>query len=271
MGVLSEAIHSLLDLASAAVSYVTVREAGKPADREHPFGHGKIETLSSLFESFLLLAAAGWMVWEGVDRLKSPQEISHEWVAIGTMAISLVVSYLAYLHNMSAAIQTESSALRVNALHFLSDVAASIGVLFGLLLIQFTGWLWVDSVMAFAVAIYIVAISYKQVRDSLLELIDVQLPQHEIDTINATLDPFRKRVLEIHDLRTRRSGATRHIDFHLVVCGVFTVNDSHAICDEMEAALEAEFPQASVTIHVEPCAHIEYGCNTVCAYEKKKN
>jgi cation diffusion facilitator family transporter len=257
VGLLSEGIHSFLDLISASLSVFTVREAGKPADVGHPFGHGKIETLSSLFEALLLALAALLIIWEGIDHLQHPTPIRHEGLALLVIFISLVVSYFMYRHNTSAANATDSSALRVNALHFLSDVVASFGVFVGLALMKITGWTIIDPIVAFGVAIYILMISAVQVKSALLELADTQLPYHEIEQIQALLAQFKDRTIEAHDLRTRKSGATRHIDFHLVVCSLLTVETSHSICDEIETKLLLLFPSASVTIHVEPCRFVE--------------
>lgn len=265
VGVLSEGIHSFLDLVSAAVSFFTVRQAVKPADEDHPFGHGKIETISSLFEALLLIVAAIFIVSEALAHLREPRPMEHEWLAIVTIVISLVVSYYSYRHNLAAADETDSSAIRVNALHFLSDVVASIGVLAGLLLLKFTGWLIIDPLIGLAVAVYIVVITLNQIKSALLELSDVQLPQGEVERIHGVVEEFRTfRVLGAHELRTRKSGVTRHIDFHLVVCGSMSVDDSHTLCDRVEGRLLKEFPTASVNIHVEPC-QVERGqCAKSC-------
>ena len=255
VGVLSEAIHSFLDLISAAVSFFTVREAGKPADLEHPYGHGKIETLSSLFEALLLVVAGAWICKEALEHFYHPQPIRYEGAAIIAITVSMVVSFLAYRHNLAVAERTSSPALRVNALHFLSDVVASGGILFGLLLLHFTGWYVLDAVIAFCVALYIFFISGSQVRQALFELSDSRLSDSELRAIESVLTRFREldRIDEAHDLRTRRSGAERHLDFHLVVCRYMTVEESHAVCDEIELELLKLLPGSSVNIHVEPC------------------
>jgi cation diffusion facilitator family transporter len=266
--VLSEGIHSFLDLVSTAISYFTVREAGKPADEDHPFGHGKIETLSSLFESILLVSAAGIMVYEGYDHLIHPAEFHYQGLAVGAIVFSMIVSYLMYRHNLSASIAVESGALEVNALHFFADVLASLGVLTGLVVIHFTGWLWMDAVMAFLVAAYILIVSAKRVKAAMLELTDTQLPEAEIIAIRSIIDSFEGRgagkMIEAHDLRTRKSGATRHIDFHLVCCGKMSVDESHSVCDAIEERLAKVHSNASVTIHVEPCEPAKSGCHSWC-------
>ena len=233
----SEGLHSSLDLVSAGLSFFTVREAGKPADDDHPFGHGKIETFSSLIESLFLIVAAGAMIYEGYEHLIHPEPLHYEGLALFTIFVSLLVSYWMYRHNIKAARAVESSALQVNALHFLTDVMASGAVLLGLLILKFTNWLIIDALLAFAVAAYILVVSARQVKVAVSELIDTQLPEHEIQHIRDLLDTFKDQMIEAHDLRTRRSGSTRHIDFHLVCCGAMSVNESHAVCDQIEAKI----------------------------------
>ncbi len=255
---------------SAAISYFSVKEAGKPADAEHPFGHGKIETLSSLFESILLIVAAGLIFYEGVDHLLHPQLVVHPNLAVGVILGSIGLSYYVFLHNSQVASRTESRALHVNSIHFLSDVVSSFGVLIGLILLQWTGWLWIDSVIAFSVAFYILYISLPQVQGAVSELTDTQLPEAEIQQIWAVLDEFRTRSIEAHDLRTRKSGATRHIDFHLVVCGQMSVEESHSVCDQIEAKLFPLFYETSIHIHVEPCEKEKTQCHVSCPVLLKK-
>ena len=269
VGVFSEGVHSLLDLISAALAFFTIREAGKPADWDHPFGHGKFETLSSLVESLLLIVAAGWICYEGLLHFRHPQEVQYQGLAIATVSISLVLSYIIYRHNYQASIATDSSAIRVNALHFFSDVVASAGVLLGLVLLKFTGWLFLDPLLAFAVALYILLISWKQVKSALLELTDTQLPAFEVGRIHKMIDQFSDQVIEAHDLRTRKSGATRHVDFHMVVCRDMTVQESHRVCDEIEAKLGEALSNISVNIHVEPCEEPGTKCVS-CKFAQKK-
>jgi len=262
VGVLSEAIHSGLDLVSAAVAFFTIREAGKPADEDHPYGHGKIETLSSLLESVLLTLAAVFIVYEGVEHLRNPHAITHEGWAIAVISVSLVASLFAYRQNIAVAKETESAAIEVNALHFLSDVVASAGVLVGLVAMKFTGWLWIDPFIAFAVAAYILVVSVRQIWGALQELTDTMLPEEELARIQSLLGEFSTRVLTVHDLRTRKVGAVRHVDFHVNMCGWMTVRDSHDVCDAMETRIQEEFQNAHVTIHVEPCERT--GCKDLC-------
>ena len=270
VGVLSEGVHSFLDLLSAAVSFFTVRQAVMPADENHPFGHGKIETLSSLFESLLLGVAAALIFYEAIQHWIHPAVIEHEGIAMAVILVSIIVSYAIYKHNFSAAKATESSALHVNALHFLSDVVASVGILVGLVLMKITGWAMIDPLIAMGVAVYILWVAVKQVKGALWELSDTQLPDHEVNQIRTLLNDLDGKAIESHDLRTRKGGSTRHIDFHLVVCGHMTVESSHSVCDELELKIQKTLPSSSVTIHVEPCEKEKTGCHVDCPHYKKR-
>jgi len=270
VGVLSEGIHSFLDVISAAVAFFTIREAAKPADKDHPFGHGKFETLSSLVEAALLWAASGWIFYEGVNKLSHPEPIAYSGIALLVMGVSVVLSLYVYKQNKAAATITESRAIELNALHFLSDVVASMGVFIGLVIIEFTGWLWVDSAMAFGIALYIFMISWEQIKGALQDLVDTQLPDEEIKKIKEILFSFQKKIINYKDLKTRRSGAVRHIDFNLLICGKMSVNDSHHICDEIELAIEKIYPQSMINIHVEPCSFENLNCESTCNLIGKK-
>lgn len=261
---ISEGIHSSLDLVSATVAFFTIRAAGKPADSGHPYGHGKFETLSALFESLLLVAAAVFIVKEGIDHVLNPVPIQHAPIAIATITVSLFVSYFVYRHNEKAARITDSAAIQVNALHFLSDAVTSAGVLIALVAIHFTGKTWIDPLVAFAIALYILAISWRQVVNSVHELTDKRLPMAEMRKAEEILNSYKPRIIEVHELRTRKSGVHRHFDFHVLFCGLLSVRESHRVCDEMEDALEKEFPDCLVSIHVEPCGHPESPLPATC-------
>lgn len=252
VGVLSEGIHSGLDMLSASVAFFTIREAGKPADHDHPYGHGRIETLSSFLEALLLVPAAIFILYEAYHHWVNPEPMQHTGLALGVIALSLVISFVGYLHNSKAAKKTQSSAIHLNALHFLADAVTCLGVLIGLLLIQWTGLTWIDPLVAVLIAIYIFAISWRQIRKAWEELTDTVLPADEVKKIESVLHAFVGRVIEYHDLKTRRSGVKRFVEFHLIVDGQMTVDQSHDICDEIETAIESLFDEIDVTIHVEP-------------------
>lgn len=269
MGVFSDGIHSLLDLVSALVTFVTVRHALKPADEEHPYGHGKFETVSSVVEAALLVLAAAYIGYESIHRIQQPHEIRDGWIGMGVISVSAAMSYVVYRHNARIARQTESRALSVNAFHFLTDVLTSLGVLAGLILVEVTGYSVIDVIVALILAVYITYESIRLMRHALDELVDVQLPREEVVAITEALRVHGKDIIDVHDIRTRRSGAHRHVDCHLVVCGNMSVHQSHEICDRMEENVHRTFPFAEVHVHVEPCEQVAPSCESTCPYQKK--
>jgi len=267
VSVFSEGIHSSLDLVSAAIAFFTIREAGMPADEDHPYGHGRIETLSSLLESGLLIIAALFIVLESIHHLIRPEPILHQGIAIFTIFVSLVLSYIVFLHNRKAGEVTQSSAIQVNALHFFADAVTSAGVLVALVLIRLTGFRWLDPVVGLIIAGYIVSISWRQVRSAIHELVDSRLTTEEVTEIEAIIAGFQDQMIEAHDLKTRKSGVHRFAEFHLIQCGLKTVEDSHRLCDAIEDRIQARIPGMEVTIHVESCSHLDLKNNFKCPVE----
>lgn len=253
VSVLAEAAHSGIDLLAALIAYFSVREASKPADERHPFGHGKIENLSGTIEAGLIFLAAAWILYEAVHRLAGDGAVQATGPGLAVMGASAAVNWFVSARLFQAARQTHSVALEADALHLRTDVWTSLGVFAGLLGIRLTGWQALDSLAAIAVALLVVKAAYDLTRTSFLPLLDVSLPPEEQEVILKTLEEYRPRYLEVHMLRTRRAGAERHIDLHMVLPKVTPLYESHRLCDEIEAALAARIPHAHVLIHVEPC------------------
>ncbi len=270
VSVLSESIHSSFDLLSSVLAQLTVVRAIAPADKDHQFGHGKLETLSALFEGILLVVAGVFIVYEGISHLRYGHPVVAMPVAMGVMAISVVVNLLVYLQNKKVAKHEESIAIETNAYHFLTDLITSLALLGGLVVIHFTGWHWVDPVAAVFVALYIFWIAFEQIKKCLADLVDVALPAVEIKRVESVMENFRARYLDFHDLRTRRMGGKRHIEMHLTVCSELKVQTAHDLCDEIEAALVHEFGKAHAVIHIEPCRHHGLDCAVVCQFGEIK-
>ncbi len=259
LSVLAEAIHSGLDLLAAVIAFLSVREAGKPADEGHPYGHGKIENLSGTVEALLVLAAAFWIGYEALQHLLTAQTVRSPGAGMAVMAVSAVLNTLLSRYLLRVAAATDSVALRADALHLLTDVYTSAGVLVGLGLIKLTGWAALDPLVALAVAVMIVRAAWQLLRHSFLPLLDISLPGEEQEEILRVIEGFRNRYLEVHMLRTRKAGGERHIDLHLVLPKAMPVAAAHRLCDDIEAALAARYPSSHVLIHVEPCDELENG------------
>jgi cation diffusion facilitator family transporter len=252
VSVISEAIHSAVDLLAAVIALVSVRVSSRPADREHNYGHGKVENLSALVEGGLILLAAVWIVAEAGRKLLAGHRAAEVGPGILVMGLSAAANWGVSGYLFRVARDEESMALEADALHLRTDVWTSLGVLGGLVAVELTGLWWLDPAAAIAVAGLITRAGWDLCREALSPLVDARLPASEEQEIVRLIEQHRGRYVEYHDLRTRRSGPVRHVDFHLVVWGHWPLAEVHKLCDEIEAAIMGRFPTAHVLIHPEP-------------------
>jgi cation diffusion facilitator family transporter len=261
VSVISEAIHSGVDLLAAIIALIAVRVSGRPADRDHPFGHGKIENISGAIEAILIFIAAAWIIYEAIRRLVSGDDPLQEvgWgvaVMFISSAANVVVSSLLF----KVGKETQSMALLADAWHLKTDVWTSAGVMAGLGLIWIVELIWpginfhwIDAVAAISVAILIIRAAYHLTVESSRDLMDVTLPDEEVSWIREHISTYKPQVRAFHELRTRKSGPYRFVEFHLLVKSDMSVDESHRITDLITDEIEKRFPHSSVTIHIEPC------------------
>lgn len=249
VSIISEAIHSAIDLVAAVIAFFAVKISGTPADDRHPFGHGKVENVSGVIEALLIFAAAAWIVYEAMDRFIHPGETEALGLGVLVMVISAVVNIFVSRRLYKVARLTDSVALEADALHLKTDVITSAGVALGLALIWITGWHILDPLIALLVALVIIYESWMLLRRAFYPLIDTALSQSEMEKLTAILDEMD---VEYHDLRTRAAGHQRFVEFHLDVQGTETIETIHRQCDLIEQRLESEFRDISVIIHPEP-------------------
>ena len=264
ISVISEAIHSAMDLVSALIAYLTVSKSSQPADQSHPYGHGKFENLSGFLEAALIAVAAIYILWTSVERLLHPQELQFVPYGIGVMLISALVNFFMYRHNIKVAKETESIALEANAAHLSADVYTSLGVLAGLILIALTGIRALDPLAAMAVAAFILRASVGLMRKALRDLTDRGLPEEEEKEIRSILKNHYSHFVEFHKLRTRKSGSERYIDLHLVLARNVDLQAAHDLCNHLEVEINHRFPGSETIIHIEPCENACQICNNSC-------
>ena len=259
VSVISEAIHSGLDLVAAIIALLAVRHSGRPPDPRHPFGHGKIENISGAIEALLIFLAAGWILWEAVHKLRSPHQVATPIWGVAVMALSAVANTLVSRLLLRVGRETESMALQADAVHLSTDVWTSLGVTGGLGLIWLGGLVrpgldlhWLDPLAALVVALLIGRAAWRLTLESARDLLDESLPPVELAWIRDTVGALPHPVQGMHDLRTRKAGAHRFIELHLEVDGAITVHASHAIADDLERTVEARFPGAQALVHVDP-------------------
>ncbi len=260
VSIISEAVHSAVDLMASGIAYLAVKKAGRPPDENHAYGHGKIENLSAAIEAVLIIVAALWIAYEAVDKLRSPQQPEMlEW-GIGLMLISIIVNYIVSGRLMKVAKETESQALEADALHLRADIWTSIAVLIGLSAIHFGGPAWIDPVIALAVAVIIFRAGYRMTIKSFAELIDIALPQEEEAKIVRIINSHPE-IISFSRLRTRRSGSQRYIDVSLIFHPLTSLEKAHVITHALELQLESAFGKCDIIIHMEPCDGTNRSCD----------
>lgn len=251
VSIISEAAHSVLDLFAAIIAFFSVRASGQPADREHPYGHGKIENLSGAIEAVLILLAAIFIIHESVGKLLNPREIEHVSWGLYVMGLSAVMNTLVSRHLFSVARRTDSIALEADAHHLSTDVWTSLGVFAGLMIIQITGWRIVDPLVAIGVALMIMRVAFSLTWKAAGPLLDVRLPDDELKQLQEIV-MTTPEVVGYHKLRSRKAGQYREIDVHLIFPADMQVRDAHMIAENVEDRMRDELPNTHVVTHIEP-------------------
>ncbi|MCM2271699.1 MAG: cation diffusion facilitator family transporter [candidate division Zixibacteria bacterium] len=251
VSILSEAIHSANDLLAAVIAFFSVRIADQPPDKEHPFGHGKAESISGAIEAGLIIFAAVWIAVEAVRKIVSGGEIEHVGFGSLIMGFSVVVNFFVSRYLFKVAKAEDSIALEADAHHLSTDVFTSLGVTIGLILVWITGWHIIDPIVALGVAVLIGKIGWRLTRDASRHLMDHQLPEAEVKQITQILDT-ESRIQSWHDLRTRKSGSYRHVDLHIVLRSDSSLMEAHEIADDLERRISGSLRAAHVVIHTDP-------------------
>lgn len=276
VSIISEAIHSSMDLLAAVIAFFSVRKSAEPPDAGHSFGHGKFEDISGLVEAILIFIAAILIIREAVIKLLGPgpeksllDSPDLLFAGIAVMAISAGANWYVSRRLMKVAKDSGSIALEADAWHLRTDVYTSLGVFAGLILIRLTGITLFDPFVAIGVAIVIMKAAYSLTIKSFSDLIDHSIPEVDEQRIKEVICEHSSDYAGFHDLRTRRSGPEVFIEFHLVVPGNVSVTQSHDLADHLESDLMVEFPRAHITIHIEPCNEGCTRCGPYCTWHEK--
>ncbi|UWR24826.1 cation diffusion facilitator family transporter [Sulfitobacter sp. S223] len=252
VALLSDALESTVNVATAFAALIAIRVAAKPADADHPYGHHKAEFFSAVLEGVMIIVAALLIFREAFDGLVNPMPLALPFEGLlVNMAATLINGFWAWVLISRGRIH-KSPALVADGRHLITDVFTSVGVAFGVVLAVVTGWWILDPLLASLVAINILWSGSKIVKESLSGLMDEAVSEGMLSDIRAVIAAESAGAIEAHDLRTRHAGVATFIDFHLVVPSETTVYEAHEICDRIEHALTDLLEDASVTIHVEP-------------------
>lgn len=252
VGLMSDAMESLVNLAAAVITLFSVSVSVLPADDEHAYGHTKVEYFASGLEGALILLAATGIGWNAVHRLLHPQMLE-------TVGIGLMVSVLASIINlvvgrvlMKVGKERYSVALHADGRHIMTDVWTSVAVVVAVALVAFTGWQWLDPIIGLLLAGHIIGMGVRLVRESMMGLMDTGLPPEEMKIIKGILDGYTGQGMEHHALRTRQAGAWRFMSVHLLMPGEWTIARGHEIADHIEEEIRAQVPRLNVLTHLEP-------------------
>ncbi len=253
MGFLSDALESFVNLFAALFALLMLHISRKPADQEHEFGHGKAEYFSSAVEGALILVAAFTIIRSAAPRLVDP-------VALENIGTGLLFSLLASLVNLAVGLvlinngkKKKSLLVEADGRHLMTDVYTTVGVILGIILVQVTGWLIIDPIIAILVALNIIYSGYRLIVRSARELMDATIPEDELERVTAYLDSLGEREIEYHSLLTRMSGPRRFISMHLLVPGEWSVKRGHDCADEVEETIITMFREpVTVSTHIEP-------------------
>ena len=253
IALITEAIHSLIDLVASVIAFVSVRAADVPADEDHPYGHEKVESLAAAIEGMLILVGAAVIVYEATRRLVIGSEVDDLGVGIAVLAFSIVANLVVSGVLMRQAREHESLALEGDAAHLRTDALTSFGVLIGLTLVEITGAVALDSITAIVVAVAIVVSGIRILRRSSGVLVDESLPESEMDQIVGAIAAARSpEIAGYHELRARRAGRARYIDLHLQFRSGTSLEEAHSLAHRVRDAIVAELPSAQVLVHIEP-------------------
>jgi len=252
VGLLSDALESLVNLAAAAAALGALLISALPPDDEHAFGHDKIEFFSSGFEGALILGAASAILWAAISRISHPAEI-HQFgagLAVSTVAslLNLFVGRLLISKGRAA----RSPALEADGHHLMTDVWTSAGVLAGMVLVWITGWTWLDPFIALGVALFIIRMGFRLVRNAVHGLLDRALPAETLERIKGILHHYESDQIHFHALRTRASGSRQFVAVHVLVPDEWTVRQGHDLLEKIESDLRAVLPAGNIFTHLEP-------------------
>jgi cation diffusion facilitator family transporter len=260
VSVLTEAVHSSIDLVASIVAFFSVRKADEPADETHRYGHEKIENLAAAIEGILILVGSAAIAFEAIRHLVNHGHVQTVGLAIAVIAVSLTANLAVSTRLRAAARRTGSPALAGDAAHLGTDAATSAAVLVGLILVDLTGAQWIDPVVALGVALVVVITGVRLLAQASRVLVDESLPAAEVERIRQAVADFAEEgVVGYHELRTRRAGSRRYVDLHLQFAAGTSLEDAHRVAHELQDVVAARLSGADVLIHLEPADRVRPG------------
>ena len=252
VGLLSDALESLVNLGGAVMALLMLRVAIQPPDHDHAYGHGKAEYFSSGFEGLLILIAGGLIIWKAVPSLFNPQPLQQAWMGLVVAAVAAVINLVVAQILLRAGREHRSITLEADSHHLMSDVWTSFGILIGVALVAMTGWRILDPLIAIAVALNILWTGIRLLRESADGLMDAAWNEEDLKALDELLREFSSDHVHFHAVRTRRAAAHRFVSFHLLVPGIWSVQQAHELAEQVEERISRLMPGVTAISHIEP-------------------
>ena len=252
VGLLSDAIESLVNLAAAIIALFMLKIAEQPPDAEHRYGHSKTEYFASIMEGLFIFIAAIAISISAIDRIIHPKIIEQAFLGLGISLIASIINYVVAKKLLKVGKKHRSITLEADGHHLMTDVITSIGVIVAVFLVALTGWQILDPVVAILVSINIVFTGLKLIKRSILGLLDTSISHEELDIIKSVFKKYESKGLKFHGLRTRQSAQRRFVDFHVLTPGSWSVRKGHDILEDIEKEIRDAIQKVTVSTHLEP-------------------
>lgn len=252
IAILASAADSLMDFLVSLANFVFIRSAAKPPDKDHPYGHGKIESLAGLFQSLVIGGVALGVAGGAVHRFINPMHIERPLAGVGVILISIALTLWHVRRLRVSVVVSQSQVMSAEYLHYASDTFANVGVIAAIGLEWATGKTFWDPLMSLLIVAYILRSVAKIFHSALAELMDEQLPDEVLEDVGRTIMNYHPKIIAYHDLRSRKVGETKFFEFHLELRDVEQFHEAHAISEGLIAILKAKYPRSVITVHQDP-------------------
>lgn len=252
VGLLSDALESLVNLAAAIIALITLKIAEQPPDDEHLYGHTKAEYFASILEGLFIFIAAIVIILSAIGRIIHPKIIEQAFLGLGISIIASIINYVVALKLLKVGKKHRSITLEADGHHLMADVITSIGVIIAIFLVAITGWQILDPIVAILVAINIIFTGFKLIKRSVLGLLDTSISRGELDIVKSIFNKYERKGLKFHGLRTRQSAQRRFVSFHVLTPGNWSVKKGHDILEDIEKEIRDSIEKVTVSTHLEP-------------------
>lgn len=261
LAIIASAADSILDIVSSSVNFYAIRKSEEPPDAEHPFGHGKFESLATFLQSLVIMLSGFYILYKAYYKFTHQLPVTHLDAGIAIMLFSILATFILSKYLKKVAKEENSQVLKADALHYEIDLLTNSGVLISLIIIKYSGLDLIDAIISAIISIYIMIEAIKLAMEASSDLLDSELPSEDIDELKRILDEYDDLHIDYHNLRTRKAGSKKFVDMHLTLCRNLPLVDAHQISDNIEKTIQAQIQDIDVIIHIDACSVKE--CDTL--------